>query len=217
MTAMTRLFERKHESLKRIHEEEKAMDPPLPSTPLEKEPSCKPLTITQVQQQVRRVKRQNRYEEVKALHEQGVSQRAIAALTGLHRDTVHRYLNTSELPEIVRPHRRSKLDPYKDFLHQRWAEGARNVTHLVAELREQGYRGSDTIVFDYLRPLQEQPEWLEAYQRQHQRAAQGMPTAPLSAHSACLALRVSSTQIDAHPGTATRPLTHARRRAGQGL
>lgn len=33
MTAMTRLFERKHESLKRIHEEEKAMDPPLPSAP----------------------------------------------------------------------------------------------------------------------------------------------------------------------------------------
>jgi len=184
MTAMTRLFERKHESLKRIHEEEEALDPPLPSAPLEKEPSCKPLTLTQVQQQVRRANRQNRYEEVKALHKQGVSQRAIAALTGLHRDTVHRYLNTSELPEIVRPHRRSKLDPYKEFLHQRWAEGARNVTHLVAELREQGYRGSETIVFDYLRPLHEQPEWLEAYQRQQQRASQGMPTAPLSTREA---------------------------------
>ena len=38
--------------------------------------------------------------------------------------------------------------PYKDYLHQRWSEGARNVTHLVAELRKQGYHGSETIVFD---------------------------------------------------------------------
>ena len=121
---------------------------------------------------------------MKKLHEQGVSQRAIAALVGLHRDTVHRYLNTRELPAIVRPHRRSKLDAYKDSLHRRWSEGERTITHLVAELREQGYRGSDTIVFDYLRPLREQPEWLYAYQQQRQRAAQGIPTAPLSAREA---------------------------------
>ena len=63
-------------------------------------------------------------------------------------------------------------------------ESARNVTHLVPELRDQGYRGSETIVFDYLRPFHEQPEWLEAYQQQKQRAAQGKPTAPLSAREA---------------------------------
>jgi transposase len=119
MTAMTRLFERKHESLKRIHEEERAMDPPLPSPLLEREPSSKPLTITQA----RRTRRKNRYDEVKALHKQGVSQRAIAVLTGLHRDTGHRYLNTSELPEMRRSPRRSKLDPYKAFLHQRHRRG----------------------------------------------------------------------------------------------
>jgi transposase len=183
-TAMTRLFERKHESLKHIHEQEKAMDPALSSLPVEKDPPAKPLTITQQQQQARHTRRQTRYDEVKKLHEQGVSQCAIVALVGLHRETVHRYVNTSELPAIVRPHRRSKLDLYKDYLHQRWTEGARNVTHLVAELREQGYRGSDTIVFDYLRPFREQPEWAEAYRQQQQRAAQGMPTAPLSAREA---------------------------------
>ena len=89
-----------------------------------------------------------------------------------------------ELPAIHRPHRRSKLDPYKDYLHKRWSECARNVTHLVAELRKQGYRGSATIVFDYLRPLHQHPEWLAAYQQQRQRAAQGMPAAPLSAREA---------------------------------
>ena len=93
-------------------------------------------------------------------------------------------MQTLELPAIRRPHRRSKLDPYKDYVQQRWSEGARNVTHLVAELRERGYRGSQTIVFDYLRPLHQHPEWLAAYQQQRQRAAQGMPAAPLSAREA---------------------------------
>ena len=158
-TAMTRFFERKHDTLKHIYELEKALDPPVPR-PVDTDPPAKPLTLSQQQQLSRQARRQNRYDTVKQLHEQGVSQRAIAALVGLHRDTVHRYLQTAQLPDIRRPHRRSKLDPYKDYLHQRWSEGTRNVTHLVAELRKQGYRGSETIVFDYLRPLHEQPEWL---------------------------------------------------------
>ena len=54
------------------------------------DPPAKPLTISQQQQQARKAKRQSRYDEVKQLYEQGVSQRAIAALVGLHRETVHR-------------------------------------------------------------------------------------------------------------------------------
>ena len=181
-TAMTRFFERKHDTLKHIYELEKALDPPsqLQSMP----PTPKPLTVTKQQQQARQARRQNRYDEVKKLHEQGVSQRAIAALVELHWDTVHRYLQTAQLPAIVRPHRRSKLDPYKEYLHQRWSEGARNVTHLVAELQKQGYRERETIVFDYLWPLHKHPEWLAAYQQQQQRAAQGKLTAPLSPREA---------------------------------
>jgi transposase len=182
-TAITRFFERKHDTLKHIHELEKALDPPV-SPAVETDLPAKPQTVSQQQQQARQARRQSGYDEVKQLYEQGVSQRAIAALFGLHRETVHRYVQTGALPEIRRPHRRSKLDPYKEYLHQRWSEGARNVTHLVAELRERGYRGSATIVFDYLRPLHEQPEWLAAYQQQKQRAAAGKPTAPLSAQEA---------------------------------
>ena len=69
---------------------------------------------------------------------------AIATLLGLHRDTVRRYLAAPAFPEIVRPKRSSKLDPYKaykDYLHQRWAAGQQKITHLVAEIRAQGYRG----------------------------------------------------------------------------
>jgi DNA-binding NarL/FixJ family response regulator len=94
-TAMTRFFERKHDTLKHIYEQEKALDPPVPR-PVETDPPAKPLTVSQQQQQSRQARRQNRYDEVKQLHEQGVSQGAIAALVGLHRDTVHRYLQTAQ-------------------------------------------------------------------------------------------------------------------------
>src|SRR5215469_5207761 len=57
-------------------------------------------------------------------------------------------------------------------------------TGSLAELRARGYRGSDTMVFDYLRPLHDRPEWLPAYQQQQRRAAAGKPTTPLSAREA---------------------------------
>jgi transposase len=98
-----------------------------------------------------------------ALHQQGASQVAIATLVGLHRDTVRRYINASGFPEIVRPGKRSKLDPYKAYLQERWAAGQRNIKQLVTELRNRGYRQGETIVYDYLRRMREQPAWLPAY------------------------------------------------------
>lgn len=35
----------------------------------------------------------------------------------------------------------------------------RNIKRLVAELRERGYRHGETIVYDYLRSMREQPVW----------------------------------------------------------
>src|SRR6266487_5303797 len=92
----------------------------------------------QAQCQGRRARRKRRYDEVIALHQQGASQVAIAALVGLHRDTVRRYINAASFPEIVRPGKRSKLDPYKAYLQERWNAGQHNIKQLVAELREQG-------------------------------------------------------------------------------
>ena len=92
------------------------------------------------------------------LHQQGASQVAIAALVGLNRDTVRRYLNASGFPEMTRPVKRRHLDPYKDYLQQRWAEGERKVKRLLVELRKRGYRQGETIVYDSLRTLRKPPE-----------------------------------------------------------
>ncbi len=187
--AFVRLFERKHELLKGVLTAEQAQNTGTASPCIEHseegKSELKPLTPTEAQRQARHARRKSRYEEVITLHEQGMSQTAIATMVGLHRETVHRYIQAPSFSEQVRPGRhKSKLDPYKDYLHQRWTEGQQNVTHLIAEIRAQGFRGSDTIVFDYLRPWREEPAWMEAYQQRKQQIAHGVSKKPLSARSA---------------------------------
>jgi transposase len=118
------------------------------------------------------------------LHAQGASQVTIAAVMGLHRDTVRRYLNAGSFPEITRPGKRSRLDPYKAYLRQRWAEGEHQVKRLLGELRERGYRQGETIVYDYLRTLQHHPEGMEASEVQKQTAGRAAAPTALSAREA---------------------------------
>jgi len=118
------------------------------------------------------------------LHQQGASQVAIAALVGLNRDSVRRYLNASGFPEITRPGKRSHLDPYKDYLQQRWETGERNVKRLLVELRERGYRQGETIVYDYLRTLRQQPEGVSASVVRKKGAVRSAAQTALSAREA---------------------------------
>ena len=141
-TALIRLFDRKHDLLTLIAAEQHDLEEPRVQAPSATasltSAELKPLPLKEVQRQARRNRRQTRYEEVLELHEQGASQRAIASLLGLHRDTVRRYLVAPAFPEIVRPKRKSLLDPYKDYLHQRWGAGQHNITHLISEIRARG-------------------------------------------------------------------------------
>jgi transposase len=166
-TALQKLFERRQDSLQPLAVEEQAARLSAPThefiaVPAPPAPEASPLTPTEAQRQGSRARRKRRYDEVITLHQQGASQVAIAALVGLHRDTVRRYINAASFPEIVRPGKRSKLDPHKAYLQERWAAGHRNSKQLVAELRERGYQQGETIVYDYLRSMRGQPAWREA-------------------------------------------------------
>lgn len=158
--ALKRLFERKQEALlEEAQQQHSFLKSSLSADgPAEADTSSAPLTATAIGKQARRAQRLSRYEEVMQLHEQGASQVTIAALMGLHRETVRRYLNAPGFPEIKRPGKRSRLDPYKEYLKQRWAQGEHNGKRLVGELRERGYRQGETIVYDYLRTLRKLPE-----------------------------------------------------------
>lgn len=166
-TALQKLFERKQDRLQSLAAEEQARRLTAPmleaaAVPVPPSPITEPLTATEAQRQGRRARRQRRYDEVIALHQQGTRQVAIAALVGLDRNTVRRYITAPSFPEIVRPGKQSKLAPYKALLQERWTAGQRTIKQLVAELRERGYRHGETIVYDYLRGVRERPAWLEA-------------------------------------------------------
>jgi transposase len=149
--ALKRLFERKHEQLGHLMTWEPAQEEQASQATVahaEKEPQpdqpisvgSKPSPAHEAQRQLRREKRKQRYDEVIKLHEQGVSQLAIATLLGLDRDTVRRYIKAPAFPELVRSKRGSLLDPYKEYLRERWASGQCTARSLFAKLRAQGYQ-----------------------------------------------------------------------------
>ncbi len=87
--------------------------------------------------------------EIKILHKQGMSSRAIARELGLSRNTVKRYLQAkSEPPKYTpRPAVASLLDEYRDYIRQRIADAHPYkipATVIAREIRDQGYRGVDS-------------------------------------------------------------------------
>jgi len=101
-------------------------------------------------QQARREERKACYEQVVALHGQGLSHQAIADQVGVGHATVQRGLAIDTFPEKKPREQRSQLDRYLSSLHQRWGAGSHNMAGLFRELVEQGYEGSYASVRDTL-------------------------------------------------------------------
>lgn len=92
--------------------------------------------------------------DIKVMHSQGLSIREIARRTGHGRKTVRKYLRSTEVPKYKpRPPRPSKLDPYKDYLKARMADGVFNANRLFAKIRALGYTRGKTILKEFLKPL----------------------------------------------------------------
>jgi transposase len=106
----------------------------------------------QQQSQHRRARRKERYEAVRTAYQRGVTQRAIAQEFGLSRRTVRRFLQATEFPEQAPRRRSTGLEPYRQYLEKRWAEGCHNATRLWRELRQQGYTGQRSRVKAFLQP-----------------------------------------------------------------
>jgi transposase len=150
--------------------EEKAEDKPVPSlSSLQKDPAQKkPAIILQSRRekasQGKRVsasratlsanerrraqsreKRYERYEAVKALHAQGLNQRAIADTLGLSRPTVRSFLREDHFPERrdqPKDRHQGVVAAYLPFLRERWLAGCHNGRQLFREAKDQGYTGS---------------------------------------------------------------------------
>ena len=82
---------------------------------------ARPLTVAEQRRQISRANRLVRYEQIIALHRQGLSQRAIARQLHVSRKVVHRSVSAGTFPERTPTGKRqSKLDPFLPYLRKRW-------------------------------------------------------------------------------------------------
>jgi transposase len=96
--------------------------------------------------------------KIHRLHTAGHPISTIAQQLKLSRTTVYRYLSMSAVPERSRhPRRASILDPFVDYLSQRWRAGCRNASQLWREIKRQGYPGTRKQVMEWAYERREQP------------------------------------------------------------
>lgn len=93
--------------------------------------------------------------KIQILHQQGMSQRAIARELGISRNTVKHYLKNgiSEPKYSPRAKKKSKLSPFLSYIHSRIAQAL--PVHLSGvviyrEIQELGYSGSQSLLWQYL-------------------------------------------------------------------
>lgn len=99
--------------------------------------------------QQRRQHWEQKFTEVHTLKSQGCSIRQIMKQTGLCRRTVRKYLNLTTLPVKTSPKPGTRLiEPFRDYLLQRLAQGHIPYRQLLEELRTQGFTGSLATLHD---------------------------------------------------------------------
>jgi transposase len=103
---------------------------------------ARPLARQTQRQNARRQRRKRLYDEVIALHGDGISQRVIADRLGVHRSTVRRFVESGSFPERASRRSARRTDGFIDYLKERWAAGCRNAMRLYAEVQARGYNGS---------------------------------------------------------------------------
>src|SRR5258708_10123694 len=77
-----------------------------------------------------------RHQQMIQLHEQGMTQAAIAQQIGVSLNTVRRWL-VSGCPETTRGTYVSRLDPYLPSIWKLWAQGCHNIAQIYRELGAQ--------------------------------------------------------------------------------
>jgi transposase len=143
----------RHQDLFRFGEGVETAPALSPGKPLPPTEDLRPVPSKQAEQRrlAHREERLHRYEQVKALREQGLKIGAIAARLGVSRRTVERFLATGSFPERTRRRKEvTKLDPYRSHLARRWQQGCQNASHLWREITALGYNGSYASVRAYL-------------------------------------------------------------------
>ncbi|MBT8226069.1 MAG: ISL3 family transposase, partial [Dactylosporangium sp.] len=98
----------------------------------------------------------HRFEQVQQLRAEGKGVKTIMRELGLARETVRRYARAERIEDLLAKatlgSRPSLVDPYGEYLQQRWNAGATTITQLHQEIKERGYTGGYGTLRDWLRP-----------------------------------------------------------------
>lgn len=126
----------------------------------------------------RRTQRMARYDQVRALHAQGVKIKPIAQRLKMSRATVRQFVKAETYPEAAPHLRRGALTPFEPYLHQRWKEGCRNALQLWREICARGYRAkTHRQVAKWVKLRREEPK---RYSHMHARRATTLATTPVT-------------------------------------
>ncbi len=112
----------------------------------------RPLSPQQEEARNRRAARIARWEEVQRRHAAGEPLRSIARAMGISRHTIRRLVAEELPPQNHSVHPRPgglsspTLQPYVNYLQNRWQAGCHNVAQLYREITQQGYQGSHTLL-----------------------------------------------------------------------
>ena len=105
----------------------------------------------------RREQRMATHRKVWDLYRQGWPGQEIARHLGIGRTTTYRHLKSEAFPE--RKGRsdagRSSMDPWRDWIIERWNRGQRNGRQTLRDLRAKGFTGNYATVLRYLNRLRD--------------------------------------------------------------
>jgi transposase len=138
-------------------------------------PATRPLTAPERHtRQTAQTRRQVRYETVRRLRAEGKTIREIATQLRMGQNTIQRlvWAETCPLP-AQRRLRATLLTDFEPYLRARWNAGEQNGQQLLRELRERGYRGSQSTLYGLLGRWRNGPRHSGPYLRQT------MPAPPL--------------------------------------
>lgn len=151
--ALEDVFERQPASLRAISNPEtpvlaapEVAKPPEKPAEIDVYPAPPP-TRQEQRRHANRTKRLERFETVRGLHQQGVSQRAIAWQLKMSPGTIRRFLNAPVFPERAQRKKvPSRLDPFLPYVRERWNAGCHNGLQLWREIVTQGYTGARALL-----------------------------------------------------------------------
>lgn len=97
---------------------------------------------------------------IKQLHQQGHSIKAITRQTGHSRNTVRRILRQPKPQPFQTPTRSSCLDQFKPYVEQRYQACALSTVRLYQEIKAMGYTGSAVTLYRFTQTLRSQQRTL---------------------------------------------------------